>query len=183
MTDKMRILLDLDGVVFNVIEGWLKNYNEAFNDNVTPDDLTDFWLHKFCNNAPKEVIYGPTIITNEIMMTAPFYPGAKEKIEKLALGNDIVFVTSTFNHNRASRVKRLFQEFGGIDFDLVFTEDKSSVIGDLFVDDYIYHLEHYRKIHDETRCVLVRRPWNQKYDWDDCINELSELDPIIKSLL
>ena len=179
----MKIAIDLDGVVFNVIEPWIDNYNFMFNDNLKIEDLIDGTIDKFTKKeCSTNMLYGPKIITNEIMLTCKFYDGAKQKIKDLSFGHDLAFLTATFNHNRPARTKRLLYEFGDIEFDLIYTNKKWQYPFDLFIEDSHYFCKLYKECNPDSRVIMITRPWNEHNEWPDRLDELKflELDKLVQ---
>ena len=53
----MIIGVDCDNVLNNLTESVLKVYNEDYNDDLTPDDITDYYIENFVKPECKDNFY------------------------------------------------------------------------------------------------------------------------------
>ena len=111
-----------------------------------------------------------------------FYKGAKEKLiewmkdERLY----VLFITNTFNHNRVARMARLRKEFYNLNWDICFIKNKWLVRTDMFIDDFHKNVEPYQLYNLGSKVYLVSRTWNERFEWDNRIDELSDIEPLIE---
>jgi len=171
------ILMDLDGVVFNILERWLRNYNALTGEGIQPENITEFGIHKFVKRP--EIIYTEQVINDNDMMFCEFYPNAKEAIEKMMkIGMKIIFVTSTFYWCRISRTERLINEFG--DVEICYLKDKSVIKGDYIIDDYEKNLIDSLNENPHIITVLVNQLWNKNCQAHIRVNDLMEFYEYLK---
>lgn len=158
---KMRIKLDVDGVIKNIIDTSIQIYKEFYDskDNTKYDDIkiydmsvampgiTDFY--KFFTQHGK-YIFGE----------AKPYPGAVDFMNSLKnKGHDIAICTNQFKGNEKYTLQWLEQYH--IPYDSVhFVKDKTIVKGDLLIDDCIDNLVACQNNH---MVACYDQPWNQ--DW------------------
>jgi len=174
--------IDLDGVVFNVINPWLSNYNLRYDDDLK---MTDLQSPAIKNHVKPECdvkwLYGPDCITNDIMLNCEFFPGAKEFLIRLMDDPDykVIFITNTFPFNRAARGVRISEEFFGKDWELCFIADKWRVKVNIFIDDFYEKVWSYKKFNPTSKVFLISRPWNAKDKWDKKLDELKDLEKFL----
>ncbi len=90
----MRILIDLDGVLYHLSPVWLKYYNAQYNDTLTLDDITTWDFHKHvkpgCGKKIYDFLNDPTIyhIGNVI-------PGSQDTTQRwIDKGHELAIVTA-----------------------------------------------------------------------------------------
>jgi 5'(3')-deoxyribonucleotidase len=159
----MRLGIDLDGVVADFNEGWMRLYNDDFGTDLVPEmvrtwdvflDLTHFkssaafW--KWARNDR-----GPGLFRN-----LPLFPGALESLNRLSRNHSIVIITTKPRWANA-------ETFAWIADNNIPTREvhitgrKWEVDCDVYLDDGPHNLEALvLERPDRTTCRFVR-PWNQ----------------------
>ena len=174
---RMRLGIDLDGVVANFVDGWIMRYNMEFGTNITRDqaqdwqasshlthfkDVSDFWDWAGASGN------GPTIFRN-----LETYPGALETLDKLAACNDIVILSMKPNwacHDTFSWIaeKRIPTR------EVHFIKKKWEIECDIYLDDSPFVLPKLAKHRPDAMVCRFIRPWNEPVEgtidiasWDD----------------
>lgn len=151
---KMKIIsLDVDGVVADIHTPWLAYYNEKYNENLKFEDITDWDFSKFVKNA--DCLYEYLKLPN-VYRTIPVIEGSVDVLRELSKDFKLQFVTCTPTYAMIDRLYWLREHFPFIDC-IHFTEDKSSVVADILVEDKAEALEKFDGIR-----VCVDAPYNRK---------------------
>ena len=174
--DRMRLGIDLDGVVADFTAGWVARYNAEFGTELHRDQIEtwggmldlahfetmdDFWTWTARGD------------NGSIFRHLDTYPGAIDALSRLARRHDIVILTTkpdwaihdTFAWLSDQRI---------LTREVHITEDKWRVPCDVYLDDAPHQLEELsRQRADATICRFVR-PWNEPltgvrdiHDWDE----------------
>ncbi len=172
---RLRLGIDLDGVVADFNSGWMQRYNSEFGARLTPDmvttwdamlPLTHFTsMSEFWRWAKNEA--GPGLFRH-----LPLFPDAKPALERLSRNHDIVIITTKPRWANA-------ETFCWIGENEIPTREvhiigqKWRVDCDVYLDDGPHNLESLiEKRPDRTTCRFIR-PWNDPIagvidiaDWD-----------------
>jgi 5'(3')-deoxyribonucleotidase len=159
----MRLGIDLDGVVADFNEGWTSRYNAEFGTSYTPDMVTtwnamtalgafasddDFWAWARNDDGPG------------LFRHLPLIEGAKEALDRLAINNDIVIITT----KPAWAAPETFEWIGENQLptsEVHITYRKWLVDCDVYLDDGPHNLEALVvERPDRTICRFVQ-PWNE----------------------
>lgn len=174
---RIRLGIDLDGVVANFIDGWMMRYNMEYGTSLTEDqvdhwdaahelthfqDMSDFWQWAGASGN------GPTVFRN--LRT---YPGALTTLNELATCHDIVILTmkpdwaghDTFSWIADNHIPTR---------EVHLIRDKWNVDCDIYLDDSPYVLSGLvAKRPNSIVCRFVR-PWNEPvpgainvHNWDE----------------
>ncbi len=156
----MIIGLDVDGVLADTMTPWLARYNAEFDDNLTPEDITDWSIHDFVKPEARKRIYR--------LMDASIYDdtlpiaGALQGVRELrCLGHRIIFITSSMENQWGAKYGWL-KRHGFIEArkDYFEAADKALVAADLLLDDYHTNVMRFSIL---RRAVLFNQPWNRRY--------------------
>ncbi len=153
-----RILVDIDDTLFNLVPNWLKVYNFYENDNLQPEDITDYDISLFSKNG--NVIYKylyPTLYNSKDII-----PGALWGINELRnAGYEIYFVTSN-GWNMGVKYKWLERNGFNPDKKHYFEcGDRSLILCDYLIDD-----NYFSVLSTEGKGILFSQHWNMKNDYD-----------------
>ena len=158
---KLRILCDMDGVLENLSEEWIRSLNEKFGKNVVYEDLTEWDIS----------IPYPDLTIEEIISVAledDFYrrlkplEGSVEYLKKLYdEGHEILIVTSTdYQVVKVKMDDLLFKYYPFLSWkDVVLTWLKQYIKGDVLIDDGIHN-----HVGGEYTKILFTAPYNKDYD-------------------
>lgn len=136
---KLKILLDMDETVVDLIGDWLAAYNRQWSDNLTKDKVTGWDFHTYCKAECGKQVY-------DILQRPGFFdylppmPGAVGAVRTLhAQGHELLFATSTPSADAARGkvewIKRTFGDLGYGISKIIQIADKSLIDADMLVDD------------------------------------------------
>ena len=181
----MTILVDMDDVLEDFIEGFVDFVNKRHGTSVTPEDIREWDMTKAFKTIPKEKLYSAEF-EEDIWNNVKPKKGAPETLKKLIdEGHRVYVVTATYYQSlRAKMDNVLFRYFPYLKWeDVIITFNKQMIKGDVLIDDGPHNLiggdykkilfdSYHNKNFDESSIGAVRA-----YDWDDIyrlIKEMSE---------
>jgi len=164
---KLKIALDMDGVVVDLISSWFDRYTELYNDpNVTAVEVTEWDVSKFMPLATKKEIYR-MLDEDMVFLKAKPIDCAKKYI-KLLLNNeyfDVYFLTVAFAKQacweKREWIKKHFGHRAAQKLIAVVNGELKNFIGQLFdviVDDKVANIE---AVGDDTASILFRASHNK----------------------
>jgi 5'(3')-deoxyribonucleotidase len=179
----MRIGVDIDSVVCEMVGPLLKRINKKYNTNFKRNDIKE-WNWVFEANGLR--IDGETEIheamdTLDFILNLPVITGAKEGIDRLSkkLLDEIIFITSRRTCLKEPTITWIRKNFG--DYKVHFTDDiedsKNGYAVDVLIDDAAHHIESFAQKHRPA--IVYDCPWNRNIrsnqyikrakDWADVI--------------
>lgn len=157
--------IDLDSVLNNLHEEWLRRYNEDYNDNLTPKDIKSFDIHKYvkCGMQIHKYLNEVGFFRNLKPM-----PHAQEITKKLIRYYDVYVVTATSPNNALEKSLWLREHFPHLNIDkLILSKDKSIINIDLLIDDAVHNI-----INFPNQALVFDHAWNRNisgyervYNW------------------
>lgn len=161
----MIIGIDIDGTINNLCESVLSVYNEDSGDNLTVDDITEYYIENFVKPEYKEGFHR-YFVDKRVWKRVSIDEEARKYIIALhEKGHEIYFVTSTEPENVEKKAGWLQKNFTMINIrkQLIVCHNKQLLSGlTVLVDDYDKNLTggHYHKL-------LLDKPWNQNVNEDE----------------
>jgi 5'(3')-deoxyribonucleotidase len=151
----LKIILDIDDVVIDLLPRWLDMYNKEYDDCLQVQDVTDWDLTKFvvekCGKKIYDYLKDPGLYDD-----IPQVDGAVAGIVVLRnMGHEIVFATATDHPGKMAWIKERFP-----DIPILVAPDKRWVEGDLIVDDKPDTVANFPGIG-----ILFDRTHNQDFEW------------------
>lgn len=137
-----RILLDMDGVLTNLIAKWFRVYNEEYGDTLHLEQLSEWGPHRFAKAG--RAVYKYLSRPGFFRDLEPI-PGAVQGVRRLLdMGHEVVIVTAAKNGHRdkADWVREHLPFLP--DENIVFAHRKELVRGDVLFDDAPHNLEAFR---------------------------------------
>jgi 5'(3')-deoxyribonucleotidase len=179
---RLRLGIDLDGVVADFNAGWISRYNGDFGTELLPEHV-DIWD-------------APTLLTHftdmgefwawartsgdgaSIFRILEPYHGAIEALERLATRHRVVIVTTkprfavhdTFEWLAQHRVPTT---------EVHIVDDKTTVACDLYLDDADHNLTALRTAHPGSVVCRYVRPWNQPHDGVTDVETWSDFEAVV----
>lgn len=160
--NKIKIGLDLDSVLSDLLPYWLSFYNKDYSDNLKTTDIiaweTNLFVKPECGNKIFEYILNPSFFRN-----VPVMPNAQNVVGWLSTFDNIELYIVTAYHPVACKDKAdwLAEHFPCINQkNIVFCNDKSMVNVDYLLDD-----SPYNHIGFKGQYILFDTPYNQ------CLND------------
>jgi len=182
---KLRLGIDLDGVVADFNQGWVDCYNRDFNTTLHPDDivewdaplfLTDFdHMGKFwdwardCGNG------------DSLFRVLPTYPGAVETLHRLAEEHHIIIVTTKPDFAIDDTYAWLDQH-NVPTAEVHIVDDKTTVNIDLLLDDADHNLQAVTTHRPDVRVCRYIRPWNSPTPGAHDIETWAEFETYVNAL-
>ena len=184
----MVIITDLDDVVINLLDAWIKWLNEKYNRTVTKQDIKQWDMSIPYEGLTDDQIYEPLNLA-EFWKTVQPCKGAVKYIKKLRdEGHTVLIATSTYYKNLINKFENaVFPHFPYLSFkDIMICYHKGLIDCDILIDDYHQNLKNSKA----TR-ILVNEPYNvdcdksfwdfrvKPDDWEFLYKLIHELEPII----
>lgn len=162
MKDRLDIIIDLDGVIWDLLTPWLEYYNRLTNENIKIEDIKTYEI--------KEYVKYPELLPKILEMddfwdNVNLYDGVYDSLNDL-INLDVKFkiVTSTYYKIAPMKFKRLFELLPMLRTDDIIISYNKSVIKSWFVvDDY------YKNFSNDlnTTNIMIRQPYNKSKE-DEC---------------
>lgn len=169
MPSKIRIALDVDGVLLNTPKKWIEKYNEKYSTNYSIDDMTRWWGENF--GISKSDFFKLLKKTcDEMLHVEPCFLLTQHYLFLLR-EYKIDIVTSSIA--KGSLIKQRLEELGireGIEYkefiQLKPTDsqvEKTILAYDIYIDDNPKLAEVIDNNNGYTFQILVNQPWNRYY--------------------
>lgn len=155
----MRILVDMDDVLENLLEVWVSVLNAKHDLHVKQEDIVEWEMAKAYPTLTKEEIFEPFNKETFWQLTTP-KKDAQKYIQMLQKdGHEIFVVTATHYNFIAMKMRSIVEKwFPSIPYNhLIITYEKQMVKGDVLVDDYLPNL-----IGGEYKKLLFDAPYNRQ---------------------
>lgn len=164
MQDKARILIDVDGVIADFVDGFMYMYK--LNGGAVPDGFE--WNHwDSMDELPDQGVREGIWHDPDLFFNLKPYPGAIDALEKLNSVYDVRIVTS-LPHRHIPHRSDWFQRYAPFIHrkdQMIFTNDKSLIMGDVLIDDSLDHIRAWNEA-GHINAIIVDRPWNKTDAWD-----------------
>lgn len=161
----MRIGIDLDDTINNLVDVWIEKYNKDYNDNVKIEDIKTWDIGDYAKAGKDFYKY---LGDGKTFKNLSIKDGAAEVIEKLCKNNEVYIVTANASYNtgvcddKVNFIKK-FMPFFPIK-NIIFINNKSLLDLDVLIDDGLHNFEGFK-----GRKIVFSRPWNEmvseKYDY------------------
>jgi len=173
----MRILIDCDDTIWNLLEAWCNFLNNKYNKNVKWNSINNWDMSLAYSDLTKQQIYEPLCEEELWRLVKPKFDAVKYVPKLYEEGHEIYFVTTTDYRNIKFKVKLLEDYFPDIPIqNLITTYHKNLISGDILIDDYINNFKErasgilfttsYNKDIDEKEFGLHRcDSWEEIYDY------------------
>jgi len=169
----LKVGIDLDDVVFNLMDSWLSMYNKDYEDDMTKEEIINYYLgqpqkngREFkCGSKIYQYLYDPRLhLEPSIMFRGGYYADVAIRRLMDAGDVDITFITSAPRTVMPAKIHRLERIFPSKDYayGLYMTNDKSRLDCDVFVDDGPKNF--WNIVQKGARVLLFDQPWNRHID-------------------
>ena len=170
------IAIDVDDVLVDFNKVILKRVNEKYGKNRKLEDVT--W--NFDNLPSHEREYAHSMFASPFVHADLWLTdGALEFVEKCAKDMEVIFVTSVFTAAIYWRSILLEQNFGHLDYSVVYTKRKDLVHTDFMIDDSSDHVNNSSARYS----MLLHKPWNKDDKGGIIVYSLEEAWEFIESKL
>lgn len=158
---KLRILVDMDEVLCDLLTPWLAWYNARWNDTLKREALTTFDIHDFVKPECGHAIYS---FFDEVSYET-FEPvkGAIEGLTRLhADGHDIAVCTAIAGPSADTKISWLLSRLPWLQKKGIFTgHQKHWIKADVFIDDAMHNLKAYRAAWPKAFIVCMSAPYSR----------------------
>lgn len=177
-----RVLLDVDGVSAKLVEHLFKVASERYPEIEIPsiDDIQHYRIEESISDPALLKIITYLIRSPRIARDFPLEDLRIPSFVKQLKGDgiDVKFCTAPYYDNPtwvADRFYWLIDNFKIKETDVIFTDSKHLIKGDVLVDDSPYQILSFAKENGCDSVIVYDRPWNRKlglecsraYSWDD----------------
>lgn len=163
---KKRILVDMDGILTNLLKQWLDSYNQEYNDNVKPEDITTWDMHEHVKPSVGKGIYRIPSRPGYFDKTPPL-PGAIAGFLALQkAGHDVLVCSSPYNADSA-RAKHEWcrRHLGTKTSEVILTHKKHWIDCDVIIDDKPATIKTFAELGREV--LTIAYPYNESVS-DHC---------------
>ena len=161
----LKILLDMDDVLLDLLPHWVGKLNELAGEKgtdaqVATHDIRCWDISRFFPTLTKQEIFS-AIGDDGFWSRIPPTKNGQWFVKKLQkLGHEVLIVTASGYETVPSKMKRFFHLYPTLSWnDVVVTSRKQRVLGDVLIDDAVHNLMGgaYEKI-------LLSKPHNMEFD-------------------
>ena len=155
---KKIIKIDCDGVLRDILPSMCMVYNDHYDDNLTPEDITDFDIDKIFTKCPNPYEFFFKEHVNFLYSNSPKCKKSKEAMDLLhEKGYYIIIVSSQPSFENKYYTLNWLKD-NDIYYDSIcFTKEKQLITGDIVVDDYGKNLSKC----NELEKILIDAPHNK----------------------
>lgn len=164
----MRVLIDMDGIVVNLLEVWLATYNREWDDTLTVDSIRTWDTHDFvkeeCGRRIYEILERPGLFEG-----LPPMRGAIEGVREMASlpGVEVKLATAAASPDAAREkirwVRRWFYRLGWDRRDVFIGHAKHWLEADVLIDDSPNNLARWLKHRPDAEAMTIAYPYNEGF--------------------
>ena len=177
----MRIGIDLDDVINDLVFKWIECYNKDYNDTLSIEDIKSWDIADYTKIGKDFYKY---LGDGKLFKSLSINDGAAKIIERLCKDQEVYIVTANASYNtgvcddKVNFVKK-FMPFFPIK-NIIFINNKSLLDLDVLIDDGLHNFEGFKGFK-----IIFDRPWNQDYDIENSfrMNEWSEMTLVLIQMI
>jgi 5'(3')-deoxyribonucleotidase len=162
----MRIGLDLDGVIINLMPEILRRWNRDHGTDIKEEDMVLYdSLMELAGSVVYLKVWWKQQVLSGMYLQARLYRGASDFIEELGRKHDIVIITS-----RLDVLPQVISDTAeSLDYykipykELHFIKEKYLVECDVYIEDSPPCIKELWQAHKNV--IMPRRPWNQELEY------------------
>ena len=149
--------MDIDGVIADNILDPLRLFNKKFGFDLSKNDIISFEFEYEEKNFGK--FYEKYLKKTRHALDIKLIKGAKKGIKKLS--EEYIINITTARAPKNYEVTRKWLRKNKIQFNnLIFADDKSSISGDILIDDYDKNIVDFLKKEPKRFGILFSQPWS-----------------------
>lgn len=157
--DKYIVAVDLDGVLWDLVNPWIEKYNKITKEDVKVENLKSYQISKYVGH-PGILWY--LLEMNDFWDKVHPYEWTEEALSILQSEENIelVVLTNTSYKVALHKFKRLFEVLPMLKCEnLIIAEKKNLIAADYLIDDYENNLSNLR----HGKGILVTQPYNKAF--------------------
>ena len=158
-----RVAIDMDGVLYDLLTPWLKEYNEIFSDDLSPEQITTYDLSHYIKCDKESLNY--ILERPDFWEKIELYDGVYEAIDRLTNDPeiDLLFVTATSYKTAAAKFQRILELLPMIKKEnIIITGRKYLINADIFVDDWEENLKKMENLVNKNM-FLITQNYNRSF--------------------
>lgn len=155
----MRILMDVDGVVADLVGAVCAELEASDFGLRTPEDFVSYEFGKVLTEGERKAITR-SLAAPGFCSSIPWYPAGRMFVECLKEIGEVVAVTKPFAAGRTWAWERQ-QWLGPLVSQVVHTGYKECVRGDVLIEDCTDHVAAWLNENELGWAILIDRPWNR----------------------
>jgi 5'(3')-deoxyribonucleotidase len=169
MSTLPEVLLDIDGVAANFIEGCRPVAEHLIGRSFHHDDIDQWLIEKALgmDDAQTKALYFQ-VMEEGWCRTLPVYEQARECVAKIREYATVIPLTAHFHDSKTwvwERDEWILEHLGISKIDVIHTHRKFQVDGDVLIDDKTSHLQRWQARRPSCRAVLFQRKYNENDGW------------------
>lgn len=157
------IAVDMDGVLYDLLTPWLSEYNEIFNDDLSPEQVKTYELSQYTKCDRESLCY--ILEREDFWDSIVLYDGVYESIERLCKNKniDLVIATATSYKTAVPKFQKLFQLLPMLnEKNLVITSRKELLDVDILIDDWENNLKKLA-VSKNKMPILITQNYNKDF--------------------
>lgn len=160
--DRLRVGVDMDGVVADFNHSWMDRYNREFGSSLKVSQVTSWdGLHRLTHfDSMTEFWLWAQGDGHSIFRDAPPMPGAIESLERIGRTHRLAIVSSKFEWAIPDSLTWLATH-GVAPREVHFLWDKTKAPCDIFLDDAPHQLENLVVARPDAVICRMVQPWNE----------------------
>lgn len=179
---RLRLGIDLDGVVADFNAGWISRYNHEFGTDLLPEHV-DIWdaptlLTHFTDMGEFWAWARTSGGGSSIFRILEPYHGAVESLHRLARRHHVVIVTTKPRFAVHDTYEWLAQHRIPTT-EVHIVDDKTTVSCDVYLDDADHNLVALRHARPESTVCRFVRPWNEPHDGVVDVADWGDFDVVV----
>lgn len=165
----LRILIDIDEILYSLISEGLEIYNKKYNKQLKPSDINEYVVSKEILECLGEVKYKRGDKDNAINYVK----------ELISMGHDVYLLTASMKENLMDKIAWVEKNLPELSYEkMIIAKNKHLVHGDVIVDDYQWNIIG----HPAKYKFLMDAPHNQHVMESDMIIRVKTLKDVVEFL-
>lgn len=171
----MRILIDLDGIVVDLLSVWLQLYNREWNDHLTKHDITAYDFSDLVKPECGRAIFKDYLSRPGLFAALPPIPGAVDALKELQeRGHEIVIASYPPSPEAAKDKliwiekylpfisKHYWTDMGQSCSTVMLGHEKWMLKADAIIDDDPYNVVTYGRAWPSAKLIMMDYPYNRQ---------------------
>ena len=178
---KLTILCDADDTIINLLPRWLAEINQTYGKAVRKEDIQNWDITKAYPGLTAYEVLKP-LYRADFWDTVTPIEGCGYYLERLIKdGHDLSIVTASNLETSGAKTAKLLKLFPFLRQEqIIFTQNKQAMFGDILIDDGVYNLigGSYRKIlfHQPGNAAFREKEYGitRVYSWEEAYEQIKD---------